>query len=482
MSGRRRIVVGATLVGGSLAGTATARLVRSPRRRLRLRRNARIWRLTARNGARWVAARTRATGAAEPRREEINRHFAIRTSQDVARELGQMKGAMMKAGQLVGFILETLPDEAQAALAILQADAPPMAPSLAAEVVAGEFGDRPERVFLDWNPVPIAAASVGQVHRAVLRDGRVAAVKVQYPGVGEAIGADLDNVQALYTMFGAFALKSLDTRALVDELRARMTEELDYRVEAANQTEFADHYAGHPFIRIPAVVPEYSGARVLTTEWVDGLSWAEFAERADAGARQRAGEILWRFVQGSVHRLGAFNGDPHPGNYRFDPDGSVTFLDFGLVKRWSDGEWARLAPSLDAILARDAAGLVTVMEELGFIRPGHGLAPERVFEYVGAPYAPYLEESFTFTRDFVRTTLGMMLDLKGPLADVIEQLNMPTSFVVLDRVVWGVSSLLGRLGCSGPWRAMLMEYHAGGPPATALGRADAAWWTARSLR
>ncbi len=469
-------MAGTVLVGA----TAAAHLARSPQRRVRLRRTARIWRLTARNGGRWVVTRSRVAAARDhTRKQELNARFAIRSSQDVARELGQMKGVMMKAGQLVSFIMETLPDEAQEALASLQADAPPMAPALAASVVAAELGAPPETVFLDWDPAPIAAASVGQVHRAVLRDGRIVAVKVQYPGVGDAIGADLDNVQALYAMFGAFALKGLDTRSLVDELRARMTEELDYRIEARNQTEFADHYAGHPFIRVPAVVPEYSTGRVLTSQWVEGLSWAGFVAQASPAARQRAGEILWRFAQGSVHRLGAFNGDPHPGNYRFDHDGSVTFLDFGLVKRWSGDEWTRLTPSLDAILAGDRPGLVTIMEDLGFLRPGHGLAAERVFEYVSAPYVPYLGESFTFTREFVRETLGKMLDLKGPLADVIEQLNMPNSFVILDRVVWGVSSLLGKLGCTGPWRGMLMEYRAGGPPTTPLGIADAAWWSAR---
>ena len=406
----------------------------------------------------------------------LKERFAIQTAQDVARELGQMKGVMMKAGQLVSFIVEALPEGAQQALATLQADAPAMAPSLAAQVVREELGDDPHRIFLDWTDEPVAAASIGPVHRAVLRDGRTVAVKVQYPGIAESMTADMSNVQFLYNMFGAFALKGLDTKALVDELRVRMIEELDYRIEAVNITEFAQHYAGHPFIRIPALIPEYSSAKVITTEWVDGMSWADFERTADTPARQRAGEILWRFAQGSVHRLGAFNGDPHPGNYRFHADGSVTFLDFGLVKRWSGDEWTRLAPSLDAILDRDADRLVAVMEDLAFIRSGHGLDPEQVKGYVSAPYLPYLSETFTFTRDFVRETFARMMDVRGPYASVVEQLNMPTSFVILDRVVWGISSLLGKLSADGPWRAMLMEYRAGGPPATPLGQADAAWW------
>ena len=469
---------GVAAVGGSIA-VAARRLRRSSAERVRIQRQATVLRLTVRNGARIVGARALGRVAGEERRAELEAQATIRTAEDVARELGEMKGALMKVGQLVSFIVEALPDEAQEALAALQADAPPMAPSLAAQVVREELGGDPERIFLDWSPEPVAAASIGQVHRAVTRDGRHVAVKVQYPGIGDAIAADLDNAEALYAVFAAFALKGLDTRALVDELRARMAEELDYRLEARNQQEFVEHYAGHPFIRIPAVLPELSAERVLTTEWVDGQNWATFVRSAGDDERQRAAEVIWRFAQGSILRLGAFNGDPHPGNYRFHADGTVTFLDFGLVKRWGPGEWERLAPSLDAIFDRDAAGLVEAMEAVDFLRSGHGLDAGAVFEYVSAPYVPYLGPEFHFTRDFVADALAAIIDVKGPHAPIIEKLNMPPSFVILDRVVWGVSALLGKLGATRPWRGMLLEYRAGAAPATDLGRADAAWWKAR---
>jgi predicted unusual protein kinase regulating ubiquinone biosynthesis (AarF/ABC1/UbiB family) len=276
-------------------------------------------------------------------------------------------------------------------------------------------------------------------------------------------------------MLSAFTLKGLDTKALVDELRARMLEELDYRLEASNQTEFCRFYAGHPFVRIPSVVPELSAGRVLTSEWVEGLTFAQFLEQASPAAKERAGEIIWRFAQNSVINLGAFNGDPHPGNYRFDLDGSVTFLDFGLVKRWTAGEWERLAPSLMSILARDPDRLVQAMEDVRFLEPGHGLDSQQVFDYVSAPYRPYLADHFTFTRDYVKDTISRILDVRGPHAPVIERLNLPVSFVILDRVVWGVSALLGKLGVGGPWRGMIHEYVHGAPPATELGRAEAEW-------
>jgi predicted unusual protein kinase regulating ubiquinone biosynthesis (AarF/ABC1/UbiB family) len=463
------------LAAGAAAVAAGASLLDADRRS-RAQRSARVWRLTARRSMHWAGVKVRGSRLDADRRAALEARFAIRSAEDVARELGNMKGAIMKAGQLIGFIAEGLPPEAQAALATLQADVPPMAPRLAEEVVRQELGADADAVFLDWNPVPVAAASIGQVHRAVLRDGRVVAVKVQYPGVDRAIRSDLDNAELLYRFFSAFTLRGLDVRSLVDELRARMGDELDYRIEAQNQRAFCSRYEGHPFIHIPDVLPAYSTARVLTTEWADGLTWAEFVAQSPYDARQRAGEILFRFAQESVHVHHLFNGDPHPGNYRFRRDGGVTFLDFGLVKRWTPAEWQRLSPCLEAIVVNhDPEALVTAMEQVGFLPIDSGVDPRAVYDYVSSPYVPYLTDRFTFTRQFVGDALARVLNINGPFADVIRVLNMPASFVILDRVVWGVSALLGTLEASGPWRGILLEYHAGAPPATELGRQEAGW-------
>src|SRR5437764_8973832 len=296
-----------------------------------------------------------------------------------------MKGAIMKAGQMISFIAEGLPPEARAALATLQADVPPMAPSLAEQVIREELGAAPDRLFLDWDPVPAAAASIGQVHRAVLRDGREVAVKVQYPGVDRAIRSDLDNAEMLYAMFSALAMRNLDVKALVDELRERMADELDYDHEARCQAEIASLFAGHPFIHVPAVLPEFSARRVLTSEWVEGMKWDEFLDNASLEVRQRAAEVLFRFAQGSIHRNGVFNGDPHPGNYRFHKDGSVTFLDFGLVKRWAPGEVESLSPVLDACLSRDPDATLAALHAAGFLPKTAGLSAEHVYEYARRP-------------------------------------------------------------------------------------------------
>jgi predicted unusual protein kinase regulating ubiquinone biosynthesis (AarF/ABC1/UbiB family) len=477
--GRRLpLVLAATAVAAAAGGAAGVVLVDDDRRN-RLERQLRVWRLTVRRGLHFAVMKVRGRAAGEEQRARLEARFAVRSAEDVAQVLGGMKGAIMKAGQMLSFIAEGLPPEAQAALATLQADVPPMAPSLAEGVVRRELGADPERLFLDWSPVPVAAASIGQVHRAVMPDGRVVAVKVQYPGVDRAIRSDLDNAELLYGLFASFALKNLDVKALVDELRARMSEELDYRVEAARQAEFADRYAGHPFIRVPRVVPERSAQRVLTTEWVDGWRWDDLIAEASPAVRQRAAEVLMRFAQGSIHVHGVFNGDPHPGNYRFHPDGSVTFLDFGLVKRWSPGEFDRLSPVLDAIIDGDAERAVNATVAAGFLAADHGFDPAFVFEYIRGPYEPFERESFTYTRTWTANALQTVIDLQGTYGELIKRLNLPTSYVILDRVVWGISALLGRLEATNNWRGLLAEYRKGAPPVTELGEAEHRWQSRR---
>ena len=473
---RRAIASIASIAALAAALAAAAQRARDKPVASRFRRSAKVWKLSARNSTRFAVAKLRGLGSPEERRAELDEQFAIRTAEDVAKELGEMKGVLMKAGQMISFIVEALPEEAQAALATLQADAAPMSPTLAARVIESNLGAPPERVFLDWTDLPVAAASIGQVHKAVTHDGREVAVKVQYPGVHAAIESDLDAAEVMYAMFSQLVLKGLDAKSLADELRARMREELDYGLELRNLADFERRFRGHPWVRVPAPVPELSTSEVLTTEWVEGMSFDEFRSSASPATRQRAAEVIWRFAQQSIHRFGVFNGDPHPGNYRFHHDGSVTFLDYGLVKRWSSGEWERLKPSMNAIiLDRDPERLVDEMVGVGFLAPDHGLDPQLVYDYVASPYVPYLTDEFTFTREWMRDTLGRVLDVQGPHATVIERLNMPASFLILDRVQWGISAILGKLEASGPWRAMLLEYSEDGPPATDLGAAEAAW-------
>lgn len=438
-------------------------------------RSARIARLSARRAAHYGAVKVKGAATSQERRQELDEQFLIRSAEDVAKELGNMKGAMMKAGQMLSFLFDGLPADAQKSLASLRADAPPMAPSLAASVVEAEFGAPPEDLFLSWTDLPVAAASIGQVHRAVLHDGREVAVKVQYPGIDVALESDLVNVRVMFSAFSNIALKGLDVDTLTSELYERMLDELDYVHEASCQNEFAERYRGHPFFRVPDVVPEFSTGKVLTSTWVDGIGWDEFVETSTSAEREHAAEVLFRFIQGSIYRAGVFNGDPHPGNYLFGNDGTITFLDFGLVKRWSEGELESLLPLIDPLLNHESELIVAHMVAAGFLPPDHNLDPEQVWEYVIKPYTPFLAEPHTYQSNFTQQALTGLLEVDGPLADVMNKLNLPASFVLLDRVVWGMSAMLGRLNATNKWRSILDEYRLDKPPTTDLGRQEAKW-------
>jgi predicted unusual protein kinase regulating ubiquinone biosynthesis (AarF/ABC1/UbiB family) len=297
----------------------------------------------------------------------------IRSAQQVADLMGEMKGAFMKVGQLLSFAdTSMLPPEIRDVLATLQADAPPMAYELVAEVVEAELGKPPDEAF-DWfSRAPMAAASIGQVHAARLGEDEVV-VKVQYPGVADAVAADLNNAGL---MAGAMSVVQplvraymgrVDVKALADEVRDRVLEELDYVGEAANQRTFGDTYRDHPFISVPAVVDSHSTGRVLTSAYHDGMRWAA-AVQEDQPLRDRWGEVVYRFGFGSMYRYGLANADPHPGNYLFHEDGTVTFLDFGCIKRFPAAAVDHVKEIGRSLLAEDAGRLATAMAA-GRVRP-----------------------------------------------------------------------------------------------------------------
>jgi predicted unusual protein kinase regulating ubiquinone biosynthesis (AarF/ABC1/UbiB family) len=412
-----------------------------------------------------------------------------------AEVLGDMKGAVMKAGQILSFIdAEGLvPGELQqifqGALGRLQDDVPPMAEDDARAVFEQEIGRPPEGVLAFFSPRPIAAASIGQVHAAQLADGTQLAVKIQYPGAAAAVEADLANTELLTTLIrtglsvlGARAPK-VDPAAIVEEVRDRIVEELDYRTEAANLAEFGAIYEGHPFIRIPGVHPDLSGRRVLTMTMVDGRRWPAAID-SDPELRRRWGEVVYRFVFGTLHRHGLFNGDPHPGNYLFHEDGTVTFLDFGCVKRFTPERVAGLGDLVEATMAGDPQRMVRVFADLGLLPPGElaRVDPDRLLAYYRlqsrALVAP---QPFTYTPRYAAEAVASTYDVTGPWSDVNRHLTMPKDLVFLNRVLVGLLSILGHLGASADWVAVDAELRKGGPPATALGELDAAW-AARQAR
>src|SRR5919106_4649516 len=339
------------------------------RARSRNQRRLELARVGGRTGADFALHRARRTFAGAERQAELDHRFGLRTAEQVTEALGNMKGAFMKLGQMASYLDTGLPDHVRQALAGLQQDAPPMSADLAASVVERELGAGPDQAFLEWDPVPIAAASIGQVHRAITSDERAVAVKVQYPGVDEAIRSDLAAAGPVYDAMGLL-LPGFDPGPVLAEIRARVSEELDYANEARNQQLFADFYRDHPFISVPDVLMHLSTPRVLTTELAEGARFEELAGW-DQDERDRAGEAIYRFVFRSLYRLQAFNGDPHPGNYLFRPGGRVTFLDFGLVKHFTPPEIGLFGEMIRAmVMDGDTARYRRIIERIGLLAPG----------------------------------------------------------------------------------------------------------------
>jgi predicted unusual protein kinase regulating ubiquinone biosynthesis (AarF/ABC1/UbiB family) len=479
---RRLIVAGLA----AIAGVLVFRWARSRNRHRAVAgsiaaRNARLAAVGARAGTRHAVHRVRVATATPERRAELDAEHQLRTANDVAAVLGEMKGALMKLGQMASYLDDGMPEPVRDALAGLQQNAPPMAPELCDAVVRAEFGDDPERVFAHWDPAPIAAASIGQVHRAVTHSGLHVAVKVQYPGVDEAIRSDLANTDLLFRAL-SLMFPGLDPKPLVEELRTRLVEELDYGIEAQNQRLFGDWYAGHPFIHVPSVIDELSTARVLTTELATGARFAE-VEQWSQDERNQSAECIYRFVFRSIYRLGAFNGDPHPGNYLFRPGGQVTFLDFGLVKRYTPEEVTMFENLIVAmVIDHDIAKFRAVLEENNVLRKSD-ITDDDVRNYFGHFYEFVLEDrELAFTPEYASETVRQMFDPTSPTAHVAKSSNVPPAFVITQRINLGLHAVLGRLYATRNWRRIAFELwpFTHGEPSTPMGEAEAAWMEARA--
>jgi predicted unusual protein kinase regulating ubiquinone biosynthesis (AarF/ABC1/UbiB family) len=468
------IVVGVLVVGIAVAlavrgGRAGGRVQGS-----RVLRLARIGRLWARLSTSWLGARLRRTFASPERRRRVDADRRRQSAEAVAETMGQMKGAFMKLGQMLSFVSDEVPEEFRQALASLQASAPPMDFALLRAAAEEELGRPLERAFARFDDKPIASASIGQVHRATLPSGEEVAVKIQYPGVADAIRADLGNAALLYRLISPM-YPGVDTRSVIDELRGRIIEELDYAREADNTRTFASLYEGHPFIRVPRVHASHSTARVLTTEFIEGRRFADVTAD-DEATRARWGEILFRFVFGSIARHGMFNGDPHPGNYLFDAEGRVVFLDFGCVKYFPDEmlrDWRAL---VKAHLSGDRAAFAQQLVALTFIPSAAGFDLDVLFDYFGYFYEPIQEDrEFVFTREYNAKSFKQVFKPEGDAAGLSKRLNMPRDFVFVNRIQWGVHSVLAHLGARGNFHRIERELLFGDAPSTELGRLDADW-------
>ena len=498
MSGRRRRLVRSIWIAGLVAGLIVFVDVlrrfgrqRSRRRGARPRilratrgsRNAQLARLGARVGATYATTAARKSFASAERRDELDREREMRSAEQIAEELGNMKGALMKLGQMASYLDDGLPEPFRLALSQLQSNAPPMSVGLAVETLERELGTQLDDVFVEFDVQPIAAASIGQVHRALILDDdgneRAVAVKIQYPGVADAIVSDLRNADLLGTVLKQ-GFGGLDPSEMVEEIKLRIAEEVDYALEARNQQRFADYYRGHPFIRIPDVIPSLSTPKVLVSELVGGFEWSELLERPQH-ERDRAGEVIFRFVFRSLYRMGAFNGDPHPGNYLFHDDGTVTFLDFGLVKHFTPDETTIFGSMVRAAAVdHDDDEFRRIVEAAGMLRPGAPVSTEDVGQYFSHFYETVrTDREMTWSRAYASSIVRHTFDRSSPIS---QYATVPRAFVFIQRINLGLYALLGDLGATGNYRRIAEELwpFVGAEASTDLGRAEAAWLATRS--
>ncbi len=452
-----------------------------PRRGLggRIGRGARLANTSVRGAAGILGAKARGMAGGDDDMERFHAEMAER----LANVLGEMKGAAMKLGQLLSFVDLDLPSDVRStyhrALAKLRDDAPPFDTEAIAEVIREEFGAPPEAVFASWDPAPLASASIGQVHAAKLDDGREVIVKVQYPGVAEAVRADLANAE-VFAPLARLINPYLEVDPLVDELRERVADELDYQREAQYQRAFANRYEGHPFIHVPEIVGDLCRGRVLVTERVHGIGFDRFLEESAEEDRQRVGEIIFRYAFGSIGRFRLFNGDPHPGNYLIEADGRVAFVDYGSVKMFSRERYASMREVDSAVIADDQDRFVAGLRRAGFLPPTVEVDEDKLFDWFRLYTRPVVaEQPFEFTSTFAAEVLRSTTDPRSPYLDVLRKLNLPPDYLLLNRIQWGINSVLGRLRARNHWRAIRAEYVDDAPASTPLGEQDAAWWQRR---
>ncbi|MFF2081891.1 ABC1 kinase family protein [Kitasatospora sp. NPDC058162] len=397
--------------------------------------------------------------------EVVTAELQQATADQLFKVLGELKGGAMKFGQVLSVFEAALPEEVagpyRAALTKLQDAAPPMPAAKVHTALAERLGEGWRELFLEFDDRPAAAASIGQVHRAVWHDGRRVAVKVQYPGAGDALLADLSQLSRVAWLLGPL-IPGLDIKPLITELRERVSEELDYELEAQAQRRHAEEFAGDPDIVVPVVVAQAD--QVLITEWMDGTPLSEVIANGTQEERDRAGQLLARFLFAGPSRTGLLHADPHPGNFRLlKDDGPVEgwrlgVLDFGTVDRLPGGLPAPIGASLRMALDGDAAGVLKMLRDEGFVKPSIQLDPDAVLDYLVPIIEPAAVDSFHFTRVWMRAQAARIADPRSPAYNLGKQLNLPPSYLLIHRVTLSTIGVLCQLGAKAPFRAEMLEW------------------------
>ena len=388
--------------------------------------------------------------------EMVAAEVQARTADQLFKVLGELKGGAMKFGQAMSIFEAAMPEDLagpyRETLTKLQDAAPPMPASIVHAVLVAELGVRWRQKFLAFDDKPAAAASIGQVHRAVWKDGRDVAVKLQYPGAGEALIGDLNQVSRVARLAAAW-IPGLEVKPILDELKSRVAEELDYRMEAKSQRAFAAAFKGDPDFAIPDVV--YQKGNVIVSEWLDGTPLSKIIANGSQQARDAAAAHYLEFLLVGPQRAGLLHADPHPGNFRLLPDGRLGILDFGAVNRLPDGLPVEMGHLLTLALMGDSKGVLQGLRGQGFVKASMNIDAEALLAFLGPFMEPLRTDTFTFSRAWLRS---MTLHLHDPRrADFMMgfKLNLPPSYLLIHRVWLGGLGVLCQIQGEVPGRAIL---------------------------
>jgi predicted unusual protein kinase regulating ubiquinone biosynthesis (AarF/ABC1/UbiB family) len=452
----------------------------------RIRRTAKVGGLIGGQAAR--AAVTRAANmrrTPEQRAEALDKRY-LEAALQMVEVLGSMKGAAMKVGQVISFLdVSAIPPEyrdvVQDALAQLRNAAPKVPFRDMRRVIEDDLEQTVEEAFAEFDENAVAAASIGQVYRARLHDGRAVAVKVQYPGAEQAVRTDMQNLGLLLRAAKTIA-PGLDGKAVAGEIRERILDETDYEAEAIAHRSFAREWRGHPFVHVPDVVTSLSRRRVIVTEWVDGRSFDD-VKALPAEDRDRVAEIIYRFFIGSLYRHGHFSADPHPGNYLMMDDGRVAFIDFGMNKKIPRDLVEKERVWVRAVIERDPERLRELLAELGYFdRDNSEVTGEWLLDHAWALGGWWLEDrgDFQVTRELVSKVMANAADPRSEYWELMRHETVPPDFVMAQRMIGLVFAVCAQLEATANWHRISREFIYGDPPATPLGEAEAEFFDGRA--
>jgi len=443
----------------------------------RVGRSAKLGAAIGTEATRYAGTAATNLGRSPERKAERLETRHLDTALKMASVLGEMKGAAMKIGQMASFIdIDFLPPEYreiyQEQLSKLRSKAPAMPWKKVRAVLDEEYEGKPlDQLFGSFEEEAFAAASIGQVHRATLPDGRPVAVKVQYPGIADALESDLANAGIIVRLAKALA-PGLDAKAVAGEIRERVLEELDYEYEAQNQRAFARAYEGHPFIHVPGVHSKLSRRRVLVSEFVEGRDF-EQVKKLPQDERDIFGEIVYRFCFGSIYHLQHFNADTHPGNYLLMEDGRVAFLDFGMTKRLTPEQIQLEQRAIDAAVRDDPDGLLQALDDIGFLANPKRIDAERLMDHVKMVGGWYLEDGeLEITPKRVMKLIEVTSDPRSDFYDLVRKESLPADELMGRRMETGLLAVLAQLRATANWHRIMREWIYADEPSTVLGEAE----------